>query len=103
MCANASRGAQLQPTFLMAPVEILREYKLFNVNRVKLEALLHKVFAPAQIDIKIPDRFGRPVSAREWFLVPIFVIDEAVERIKDGSIKDFVYDPERAALVPHQG
>lgn len=96
-------GAQLQPTFLMAPVEILREYKLFNVNRVKLEALLHKVFAPAQIDIKIPDRFGRPVSAREWFLVPIFVIDEAVERIKDGSIKDYVYDPERAALVPHQG
>lgn len=92
-------GAQLQPTFLMAPVEILREYKLFNVNRVKLEALLHKVFAPAQIDIKIPDRFGRPVSAREWFLVPVFVIDEAVERIKDGSIKDYVYDPQRAALV----
>jgi hypothetical protein len=95
-------GAQLQPTFLMAPVEILREYKLFNVNRVKLEALLHKIFAPAQIEIKIPDRFGRPVTAREWFLVPIFVVDEAVERIKDGSIKDYAYDPERAALVLRQ-
>lgn len=92
-------GAQLQPTFLMAPVEVLREYKLFNVNRVKLEALLHKIFAPAQIEIKIPDRFGRPVTAREWFLVPIFVVDEAVERIKDGSIKDYAYDPASAALV----
>lgn len=36
---------------------------------------------------------------REWFLVPLFVIDEAVERIKDGSIAEVRYDPQTAKLV----
>ena len=35
---------------------------------------------------------------REWFLVPLFVIDEAVERIKDGTIAKYVYDPHGACL-----
>lgn len=36
---------------------------------------------------------------REWFLVPLFVIDEAVERIKDGTIAGYTYGPKTAALV----
>ncbi|MDB6179568.1 hypothetical protein PAF17_19025 [Paracoccus sp. Z330] len=36
---------------------------------------------------------------REWFLVPLFVIDEAVQKIKDGTIAKFRYDPEKASLV----
>jgi len=46
------------------------------------------------------DRFGRPVVPREWFLVPLFVIKEAVEMIKDGSISGYLYDPDSAALLP---
>ena len=45
------------------------------------------------------DRFGRPVVPREWFLVPPYVIDEAVEKIRDGTIKNFYYDPDQAKLV----
>jgi hypothetical protein len=41
---------------------------------------------PAQLDIEIRYRFGNPVKPREWFLVPLFVVNEVVERIKDGSI-----------------
>jgi hypothetical protein len=92
-------GARLQPTFLMADVEIVTTYELFNINRRKLESLLHRIFAPARLDIEVRDRFGNPVTAREWFLVPLFVIDEAIDRIKDGSIADYVYDPEKASLV----
>ena len=84
-------GARLQPTFLMADVEIVATYELFNINRAKLENLVHRVFAPARLDIEIKDRFGNPVMPREWFLVPLHVIDEAVEKIKDGTIaKSFV-------------
>ena len=61
--------------------------------------MIHKVFAAAALDPTIPDRFGNPVKPREWFLVPIGVIDEAVMRIKDGSITDFIYDPKQAKLV----
>lgn len=92
-------GARLQPTFLMADVEIVAEYRLFNINRTKLEKVIHRVFGPAQLNLYIPDRFGTMVQPREWFLVPLPVIDEAVERIKEGTIENVRYDPKYARLV----
>lgn len=91
-------GARLQPTFLMANVEIIATYELYNINRTKLENLLHRIFAPARLNIEIMDRFGRPVVPREWFLVPLFVIKDAVEKIKDGTITDYFYDKTEASL-----
>lgn len=96
-------GAHLQPTFLMANVEIVATYELYNIDRTKLENLIHQIFKPAQLDIEIVDRFGRPVVPREWFLVPLYAIDEAVERIRDGTISDYVYDPQKAQLVKRGG
>jgi len=93
--ANASHDA----TYLLADVEIIASYKLTGINRIKLEALLHKIFSPAQIELTIKDRFGRPVKPREWFLVPLQIIDEAVDRIRNASIDGMIYDPEKAALV----
>ncbi len=90
--------AALDATYLLADVEVVATYKLFNVNRVRLENIIHRVFAPAQLDLTIQDRFGNPVKPREWFLVPISAIDEAVEKIKDGSITQFEYDPQTARL-----
>ncbi len=92
-------NAKLDPTFLMADVEVVTTYKLYNINRTKLEKIIHRVFAPAKLDIEIKDRFGNPVIPREWFLVPVFVIEEVVEKIKDGSIGNYQYDKESAALV----
>ncbi|MEZ5937422.1 MAG: GIY-YIG nuclease family protein [Hyphomonadaceae bacterium] len=91
-------GAKLDPTFLMADVEILATYELFNINRTKLENIIHRVFDPARLNIEIKDRFGNPIVPREWFLVPLFVIDEAVAKIRDGTITEFVYDPSSASL-----
>ena len=91
-------NAKLDPTFLMADVEVVTTYELFNINRVKLENLLHRIFEAARLDVEIKDRFGHPVTPREWFLVPLFAIDEAVERIRDGSIKGMAYNPETATL-----
>ena len=92
-------GANQQPTFLLADVEVVATYQLFNISRAKLENLIHRVFGPARLEIEIMDRLGRPIVPREWFLVPLFVIDEAVQRIKDGSITQSVYDPKSASLV----
>ena len=92
-------GAHLQPTFLMANVEVVATYELYNINRTKLENLIHRIFATAKLEIEIKDRFGNPVVPREWFLVPLHVIDEAVDRIKDGTIKSYVYNPKHARLV----
>jgi len=91
-------GARLQPTFLMADVEVVATYELFNINRTRLENLVHRVFDPARLEIEIKDRFGNPVIPREWFLVPLFAVDEAVEKIKDGTITNYVYDATIARL-----
>lgn len=92
-------NAKLDPTYLMADVDIVATYVLYNINRVKLENLIRKVFAPAQLDIEIKDRFGNLIRPREWFLVPLFAVNEAVERIKDGTITNYVYNPKVARLV----
>ena len=92
-------NAKLDPTFLMADVEVVATYELFNINRTKLESLIHKFFSSVRLDIEIKDRFGNPVAPREWFLVPLFIIDELVKRIQDGTISEYIYDTEAASLV----
>lgn len=92
-------NAKLDPTFLMADVEIITTYELFNINRSRLENLIHRFFDSARLEIEIKDRFGHPVIPREWFLAPLFVIDEVVEKIKDGTISKYRYDIETASLV----
>lgn len=92
-------NAKADPTFLFADAEIVATYKLFDINRAKLEALLHRVFGRARLDLEIKDRFGKPVKPREWYLVPVAAIDNAVLRVRDGTIVDYEYDPAVALLV----
>lgn len=92
-------GAEKSSTYLLSSVEVVATYKVYGVNCQKLENLLHKVFAAGQINLSIPDRFGNTVKPREWFLVPLNVIDEAVQRIRDRSILKYRYDPQAGQLV----
>ncbi len=92
-------GAEKSSTYLLAGVDVVASYKVYGVNCQKLESLLHKVFAAAQLDLTIPDRFGHMVKPREWFVIPLQVINEAVERIRDRSITAFRYSPGDGKLV----
>ncbi|MER9250498.1 GIY-YIG nuclease family protein [Mesorhizobium sp. M0598] len=91
-------NAALDATYLLADVEVIATYKLFNINRTRLENILHRVFSAAQLDLTIEDRFGNPVKPREWFLVPLPVIDEVVDKIRDRSIVKFQYSAKSARL-----
>lgn len=93
--ANAPKEA----TFLCAEVKIVQKYTLYNINRIRMENFIHKFLAPAQLQITIKDRFGNPFTPREWFMVPLFVIDEIVERLKNNTLEEYHYDPQKAALV----
>lgn len=95
-------GAEKSSTYLLAGVEVVATYKVYGVNCQKLESLIHKVFGAAQINLSIPDRFGHIVKPREWFLVPLHVINEAVDRIRDRSIVSYRYDPQAGQLKPAQ-
>jgi hypothetical protein len=91
-------NAEIDATYLLAGVEVIATYNLFNIKRSKLENILHRVFARARLDLTIEDRFGNPVKPKEWFLVPLHVIDEVVDRIRDQSIIGYEYDPATASL-----
>jgi len=91
--------AEESPTFLFAGVEEVASYGLAGLDRYKVETLVHQFLAAARIVISITDRFGKPVEAKEWFHVPLHVIDEVVARIKDRTITDYVYDAKAARLV----
>ena len=92
-------NAQFDPTFLMAEVEIVATYDLYNINRIKLENLIHRFLEPARLDIEIKDRMGIPVKPREWFLIPINVVEDMVDKIHQGTLADYRYDPTQALLV----
>jgi hypothetical protein len=92
-------NAKKDPTYLLAEVDIVATFKLANINRKKLEALLHKFFAGARLDVALKDRFGSHVEPREWFLVPLPVIEEAIQKIIDGTIGAYHYVPTKAELV----
>lgn len=90
-------NARKDPTYLLADVEVVATFKLSNINRRRLEALLHKFFASARLDLVL--NFGGGIEPQEWFLVPLRVIEEAIEKLKNGSIANYRYDREDARIV----
>jgi len=92
-------NAKNDSTYLLADVEIVATFKLVNINRKGLEALLQKFFGSTRLNLELKDRFGKPVKPKEWFLVPLEVIEEVIEKIKEGTIEQFRYDRETASLT----
>lgn len=96
---NRIKTAKDDPTFLLAEAELVAFYELYNIDRFKLEHLLQHFFSEARLDVKIADRFGKKVQPREWFVVPFPAIEEAIQRLMDGSILDFAYNTKTAQLT----
>ena len=92
-------NAKKDPTYLLADVKIIDTFKLVNINPKKLEALLHKFFDSARLELALPDRFGIPVQPREWFFVSLETIEAVIEKIQEGTLDQFQYDPETLSLT----
>ena len=94
--ANAAK----EPTYLMAPVEVIADYRAYNLRPSALEHLLHRVFATSRLQISQDGPGGRTYNPSEWFIAPLRVIDQAVDMIMTGDIVDVVYDHTSQKLVP---
>ncbi len=92
-------GAKLDPTYLLGDVELVDEYKLYNINRNKLEKMLHYIFSDARLNLTIKDRFGNPFVPREWFMITREAVNKAVELIRSGEIQSRRYDVRQAEFV----
>ena len=91
-------NAKKDPTYLLADVKIIDTFKLVNINPKKLEALLHNFFDSARLELALLERFGILVQPKEWFFVPLEVIEEVIEKIKEGNLDQFHYDRETLSL-----
>ncbi len=91
-------NAEDDPTFLLAKADLVASFTLYNINRSKLETLLHNIFAAARLDIEIPDRFNKTYRPQEWFLVPLSTIEDAVDKIKDKSITKYQFNRDTGLL-----
>ncbi|NAR60987.1 GIY-YIG nuclease family protein [Acinetobacter haemolyticus] len=95
--------AKKDPTYLLADVELVATYSLpENIVPQKLEKLIHKILQSAQLDIVIEDRFGNPVKPKEWFLVPLNIIDQIIARIKDSTLDLYSYNPVTGTLEKNE-
>lgn len=90
--AGRIAGASHDPTFLLAEARIIDEYETRGVPPKKIEALLHRFFSAACVDVQLPDRFGRTVDPREWFLVSRAAVEEAMRLITTKSLHLYRYE-----------
>lgn len=93
-------NAERESTYLMAPVDVVAEYRTYNMRTSALEHLLHRVFADVRLQVNQVGIDGRKYDATEWFEVPLPIINQAINLITTGEIVDFVYDAGLQKLIP---
>jgi hypothetical protein len=93
------KNAKHDPTYLMADVQIVGIWNCYNMNPQKFEQLLHNFFGSVRLDLDVNDDKGKRHRPQEWFIVPIEVINQAIEMLADGSIVNYKYDDNSESIV----
>ncbi len=93
------QNAAQEPTYLMADVRLVTEFKTYNLNPQKMELLLHTFFAKACLNIDVNDEAGKRHTPREWFIAPLHLIEVAVQLLLNGEIVDYRYDTESQEIM----
>ncbi len=94
-------NAEHEPTYLMAPVEIVSTYKIVNMHSQKFEDLVHQVLQEVNFRFKVADDKGEMHEATEWYVVPLEIIDSIVQKIMNGTIIYFSYNKDQQCLEQH--
>ncbi len=96
---NRIKNAANEPTYLMSEVEYITGWQCFNLNPQKFEQLIHNFFGASCLEIDVYDEQGRRHTPREWFVVPLEVIEEAVNLIISGEVVNYRYNAEMQEMV----
>ena len=85
-------NSEKETTFLMSGVKIVSAYKTFNLNPQKFENIIHNFFSERCLDIKVSDLNGKLKKPKEWYIVPIRIIEEAIQLIINNEIQNYKFD-----------
>ncbi len=86
------KNAVNEPTYLKAPVRIVSIYETYNMNTQKFEQIIHKFFGKVCLSIDVFGDDKKRYTPREWFVLPLEVIEQAIELIITGEIINYKYD-----------
>ncbi|MDO4496934.1 MAG: GIY-YIG nuclease family protein [Bacteroidales bacterium] len=87
-----------EPTYLMAPVQIVSTAEIFNMHSMRFEALVHQMFEAVNFKVKVYDDEGQEHEPEEWYVAPLEIIELVIKKITDGSILNYTYNPELQCL-----
>ncbi|HUH18570.1 GIY-YIG nuclease family protein [Albibacterium sp.] len=93
------KNAAKEATYLFADVEVVASYNCYGIEVQALENLLHRFFGAVCLNLDIYDPSGNRFVPREWFCVPIHVIDEAIQLVLNNTIFNYRYDNREEKIV----
>ena len=93
------KNAKNDPTYLMSDVKVVLSYKVAGIKPNYFENLIHRLFDHVQVNIEVFDNEGKSRKPKEWFSVPLDVIDDFLKLIETGEIIDYVYDSVNLKIV----
>ncbi len=86
------KNAENEATYLMAPVEIVSIYECYNLNPQKFEHIMHTFFASACLNLDVFGEESKRYNPREWFILPLSVIEQAIGLIISGDIINYNFN-----------
>jgi hypothetical protein len=93
------QNAAKEPTYLMSDVEVILTVRCYNLDVPYLEANIHQFFSGANLQLEIKDNRGILHYPREWFVVPISVVEEAIQLIVKKEIEHYKYYPNIKMII----
>ena len=86
------KNAKNEATYLNADVEIISETPIVGFNPNKIENILQSFFAKRKIEIEVINKNKKKIKPDEWFSVPINIIHQAIDLLRNNTLKNYQYD-----------
>lgn len=93
------KNAVHEPTYLMNDVEVVLTIRCYNLDVPYLEASIHSFFSNVNVYFEVRDDEGIIHYPKEWFTVPLNIIEEAIPLIVDKKIDSYRYDKNLQMII----
>lgn len=93
------KNAVHKPTYLMNDVEVVLTVRCYNLDVPYLEASIHSFFSNVNVCFEVRDNEGIMHYPKEWFTVPLNIIEEAIPFIVDKKIDSYRYDKNLQMII----
>ncbi|WP_278906894.1 GIY-YIG nuclease family protein [Faecalitalea cylindroides] len=93
------KNAAHEPTYLMNDVEVILTVRCYNLDVLYLEQSIHSFFSNVNVCFEVLDDKGKKHYPKEWFTVPLNIIEEAIPLIVDKKIDSYRYDKNLQMII----